>query len=68
MSSLSSFEDLKDTSLDGELDSSVGSVFYPLKPCSKRKIRYPDVGNEDCLESSSFRGIKASNKAVAVEG
>ncbi|WRX26202.1 Endonuclease/exonuclease/phosphatase - like 10 [Theobroma cacao] len=67
VSSLSSFEDLKDTSLDGELDSSVGSVFYPLKPCSKRKIRYPDVGNEDCLESSSFRGIKASNKAVAVE-
>ena len=66
MSSLSSFEDLKDTSLDGEADSSVGSVFLPLKPCSKRKMMDPNVGNEDCVELSSFRGIKASNKAVVV--
>jgi len=68
VSSLSSFEDLKDTSLDGGLDSSVGSVFLPLKPCSKRKIMEPDVSNEDCMELGNFPGIKASNKAMAVKG
>ena len=37
--SLSSLEDLTDTSgLDGDVDSSVGSVFMPLRHC-KRKVR-----------------------------
>lgn len=53
----------------GEADSSVGSVFLPLKACSssKRKTMEPNVGNEDCIQLGSFRGIKASNKAVELE-
>lgn len=58
--SLSSFEDLNDTSLDGDLDSSVGSVFLPLRPC-KRKIRDPVDAAEDCVELGGFRGVKSSN-------
>ncbi|XVE87766.1 hypothetical protein DITRI_Ditri19aG0014100 [Diplodiscus trichospermus] len=67
VSSLSSFEDLKDISLDVEADSSVGSVFLPLKPCGKRKMMETNVGNEDCVELGSFRSIKASNKAMAIK-
>ncbi|KAL0005787.1 hypothetical protein SO802_013348 [Lithocarpus litseifolius] len=44
MSSLSSFEDLKDIDVDDEgLDSGVGSVFLPLQCCNKRKVRDPVV-------------------------
>ncbi|KAG8490171.1 hypothetical protein CXB51_015449 [Gossypium anomalum] len=67
-SCLSSFDDLKVTNFNDEADSSVGSVFLPLKPCNKRKIREPNLGNEDCIELGGFRGIKASNKAVQIEG
>ncbi|KAA3478545.1 Tyrosyl-DNA phosphodiesterase 2 [Gossypium australe] len=66
-SCLSSFDDLKVTDFNDEADSSVGSVFLPLKPCNKRKIREPNLGNEDCIELGGFRGIKASNKAVQIE-
>ncbi|XP_012452284.1 uncharacterized protein LOC105774352 [Gossypium raimondii] len=66
-SCLSSFDDLKVTNFNDEADSSVGSVFLPLKPCNKRKIREPNLGNEDCIELGGFRGIKASNKAVQIE-
>ncbi|MBA0778846.1 hypothetical protein Gotri_006661 [Gossypium trilobum] len=64
---LSSFDDLKVTNFNDEADSSVGSVFLPLKPCNKRKIRELNLGNEDCIELGGFRGIKASNKAVQIE-
>ena len=68
MSSLSSFEDLNDTDLDdGGLDSGVGSVFLPLQRC-KRMVQDLVVVDEDCDELGGFRGIKASNKAVAVLG
>ncbi|KAB2026853.1 hypothetical protein ES319_D06G249500v1 [Gossypium barbadense] len=66
-SCLSSFDDLKVTNFNDEADSSVGSVFLPLKPCNKRKIREPNLGNEDCIELGGVRGIKASNKAVQIE-
>lgn len=65
MSSLSSFEDLNDTEVDGGLDSGVGSVFLPLRPC-KRKVRDPVGDDEDCVELGGLGGVKASNKAVAV--
>ena len=69
MSSLASFEDLNDTDLDdGGLDSGVGSVFLPLQRCNKRKVQDLVVADEDCDELGGFRGIKASNKAVAVLG
>lgn len=68
MSSLSSLEDLNCTDSDGELDSSVGSVFLPLQPCSKRKNRDPvDIG--DAVGGScAFLEVKAAKKAVVVAG
>ncbi|KAL4366633.1 hypothetical protein GQ457_05G034160 [Hibiscus cannabinus] len=64
-SCLSSLDDLK---VNEDSDSSVGSVFLPLKPCNKRKIMEPNLGIEDCVELGGFRGIKASNKAVQIKG
>lgn len=68
MSSLSSLEDLNCTDSDCELDSSVGSVFLPLQPCSKRKNRDPvDIG--DAVGGScAFREVKSAKKAVVVAG
>ncbi|CAK7351375.1 unnamed protein product [Dovyalis caffra] len=55
--SLSSLEDLTDTSgLDGDVDSSVGSVFMPLRPC-KRKVRESFDGDQE----GGFRGVKSLN-------
>ncbi|KAJ6999443.1 hypothetical protein NC653_010216 [Populus alba x Populus x berolinensis] len=55
--SLSSLEDLTDTSgLDGDVDSSVGSVFMPLRHC-KRKVRDP----VDDHQEGGFRGVKSLN-------
>ncbi|XP_022724202.1 uncharacterized protein LOC111280923 isoform X4 [Durio zibethinus] len=67
VSSLSSFEDLKDTGLDEKADSSIGSVFLPLKLCSsKRKIMDSNVGDEDCveLEDSNAGAVKTSLKIL----
>ncbi|KAG6776795.1 hypothetical protein POTOM_016583 [Populus tomentosa] len=70
--SLSSLEDLTDTSgLDGDVDSSVGSVFMPLRHC-KRKVRdsvddHQEVGGDgDSAKSGAFQGVKATNKGVIV--
>ncbi|KAJ6935082.1 Glycoside hydrolase [Populus alba x Populus x berolinensis] len=52
-----SLEDLTDTSgLDGDVDSSVGSVFMPLRHC-KRKVRDP----VDDHQEGGFRGVKSLN-------
>ncbi|KAJ4703896.1 tyrosyl-DNA phosphodiesterase 2 [Melia azedarach] len=68
VSSLSSFEDLADTGLDSELDSSVGSVFFPLKACSssKRKIRDQDF-DKSCRAFDEFRGVKQLKNVVTVK-
>lgn len=68
--SLSSFKDLIEISVDEDADSSVGSVFFPLQPCKKRKLDdpFPVVGNSDSAELGAFRDIKASGKAVAEMG
>lgn len=59
--SLSSLEDLTDTSgLDGDVDSSVGSVFMPLRHC-KRKVR----DSVDDHQEGGFRGVMSLNN---VEG
>lgn len=68
VSSLSSFEDLNCTDLDGELDASVGSVFLPLQLCNKRKNRDPVDTAGAVGGLGGFRGIKSANKAVAVLG
>ena len=53
--SLSSLEDLTDTSvLDGDVDSSVGSVFMPLRHC-KRKV----IDSVDDPQEGGFRGVKS---------
>ncbi|KAL5578827.1 hypothetical protein UlMin_011269 [Ulmus minor] len=67
VSSLSSFEDLNDTGPDADLDSSVGSVFLPLKPCKKQRLSSNPVGvDEDSAPLGGFSGIKASDKAKIV--
>ncbi|KAJ7967710.1 tyrosyl-DNA phosphodiesterase 2 [Quillaja saponaria] len=66
LSSLSSFQDLNDTQCDGDLDSSVGSVFLPLRSC-KRKVRDPIQIDDDCVQLGAFRGVQASNKAINVK-
>ncbi|RVX08080.1 Tyrosyl-DNA phosphodiesterase 2 [Vitis vinifera] len=64
VSSLSCFEDLNCTDPDGELDSSVGSVFLPLQRCSKRKNRDPVEIDAAAGGSGGFGGVKSANKAV----
>ena len=69
MSSLSSFEDLKEIDVDDDcLDSGVGSVFLPLQRCNKTKARDPIVVDKDHAEFGGFRGVKASNNAEVVLG
>ncbi|KAJ8761821.1 hypothetical protein K2173_004670 [Erythroxylum novogranatense] len=65
--SLSNFKDLNDIGDDGDLDSSIGSVFLPLRPC-KRKVRDPVDGDRACAEFGDFRGVKASPKVVSLKG
>ncbi|XP_030533376.2 uncharacterized protein LOC115742952 [Rhodamnia argentea] len=67
LSTMSSFEDLRDTS-DG-LDSSVGSVFFPLRRC-KRKMGDQVAGvGEDCVEVGGIDGgaMDGSEKVDAKE-
>lgn len=47
------------------MDSSVGSVFLPLRRCNKRKV--PDIVEVDRDSSNlgGFREFKASDKAAA---
>ncbi|KAL5775331.1 hypothetical protein ACOSP7_012888 [Xanthoceras sorbifolium] len=68
VSTLTSLEDLTDTDLDCQMDSSVGSVFLPLKPCtSKRKIRdQENVGV--CGDFDGFQGVKSLKRVVTVKG
>lgn len=65
--SLSNFQDLNDTLCDGDLDSSVGSVFFPLRPC-KRKAIDPVQIDDDRAESGGFREVQASSKAINLTG
>lgn len=60
---------MADTGLDSELDSSVGSVFFPLKACSssKRKIRDQDF-DKSCRAFDEFRGVKQLKNVVTVKG
>lgn len=55
---------------DADAGSSVGSVFFPLQPCKKRKLDdpVPVVGHDDFAELGAFRDIKASGKTVAEMG
>ncbi|XP_022954436.1 uncharacterized protein LOC111456698 [Cucurbita moschata] len=68
--SLSSFKDLIDVSEDADADSSVGSVFFPLQPCKKRKLDdpVPVVGGVNFAELGAFRGVKASTNTIAEMG
>ena len=68
--SLSSFKDLIDVSEDADADSSVGSVFFPLQPCKKRKLDdpVPVVGGDNFAELGAFRGVKASANTIAEMG
>ncbi|XP_030456899.2 uncharacterized protein LOC115677827 [Syzygium oleosum] len=63
LSTMSGFEDLRDTS-DGGLDSSVGSVFFPLQRCKrKRGDQVAGVG-EDCVEVGRIGGAEDGSEEV----
>ncbi|KAI9128414.1 hypothetical protein K1719_001407 [Acacia pycnantha] len=63
--SLSNFEDLNDPLYEGDLDPSVGSVFFPLRSC-KRKITDSIHIDGDRAQSGSFRDVKASRKEIQI--
>ncbi|XP_054786996.1 uncharacterized protein LOC129293203 isoform X2 [Prosopis cineraria] len=65
--SLSNFEDLNDTLYDGDLDPSVGSVFFPLRSC-KRKVTDSIQIDDDCAGSADFREVKTSRKEINATG
>lgn len=68
VSSISVLEDLTDTSLDSQLDSSIGSVFLPLKSCSSKR-RIEDVDNGGGEDSGGFDGFRGVlKKMVTVKG
>lgn len=74
MSSLSRFDDLYDTGPEGDVDSSVGSVFLPLRRCKRKGMETetememdPVRDDGDLVDLSGFRGVMASNKEDTVK-
>lgn len=61
---MSSFEDLRDTSDGGGLDSSVGSVFFPLQRCKRKRGDQVDGVGEDCVEVGRIGGAKDGSEEV----
>ncbi|XP_027330171.1 uncharacterized protein LOC113846286 [Abrus precatorius] len=59
--SLSNFNDLNDTT---DHDSSVGSVFYPLRPCNKRKVVDSIHIDDDEDSSEPSEKVEPSSKAI----
>ncbi|ONI09927.1 hypothetical protein PRUPE_4G019000 [Prunus persica] len=69
ISSLSSFEDLTDTGLDGgDLDSSVGSVFLPLQRCKRKRVEDAVEVNQGSSSFNVVREVKSSDKRTSVSG
>ncbi|GMN36350.1 hypothetical protein TIFTF001_005947 [Ficus carica] len=69
VSSLSGFDDLNDTALDTHLDSSIGSVFFPLQPCKRTEV-FDSVPADPRVSPDSGGGfqpvkLKASVKPAA---
>ncbi|KAF8391535.1 hypothetical protein HHK36_023840 [Tetracentron sinense] len=64
---ISTFEDLDAIGPDEELDSSVGSVFWPLQSCKRKNKETVDV-SDDFPELGLFRGVKSAKKAETVLG
>ncbi|KAK9155680.1 hypothetical protein Sjap_003160 [Stephania japonica] len=61
LSSLSNFEDLDPILADNDLDSSIGSVFLPLKRCNKRKtVEGRPEGSDGFRDLGIFRCTKSS--------
>ncbi|XP_021889049.1 uncharacterized protein LOC110808032 [Carica papaya] len=74
VSSLSRFDDLYDTGPEGDVDSSVGSVFLPLRRCKRKGMETetememdPVRDDGDLVDLSGFRGVMASNKEDTVK-
>lgn len=59
---------MNDTGPDADLDSSLGSVFWPLQPCKKRKVPDPVEVDRDSSHLGGFRGVKDSDKVPTVFG
>ncbi|RZC65680.1 hypothetical protein C5167_009367, partial [Papaver somniferum] len=64
---LSDFEDLDPIDSDGKLDSSIGSVFLPLKACqNKRKVE--QISTEESTDCFLDVGESCSSKSSRKEG
>lgn len=69
--SLLGFDDLTDSGLESNnADSSVGSVFFPLRRCSKRKAMDDDVVEVDgaSVVCSESQGVMKKNKEIETKG
>lgn len=72
-SSLLGFDDLTDSGLESNNpDSSVGSVFFPLRRCSKRKAMGDDVVDVEVdggsVVRSESQGFMKKNKEIETKG
>ncbi|CAH8251980.1 unnamed protein product [Arabidopsis lyrata] len=70
-SSLLGFDDLTDSGLESNnADSSVGSVFFPLRRCSKRKAMDDDVVEVEgaSVVCSESQGVMKKNKEIETKG
>jgi len=70
-SSLLGFQDLTDSGLESnDADSSVGSVFFPLRRCIKRKAMDDDVVEVDgaSVVCSESQGVMKKNKEIETKG
>lgn len=66
--SLSTIEDLNDTGPDADLDSSVGSIFWPLRPCKRTKVEDPIKVDGSFANVGVFQADKRSDNASTVLG
>ncbi|XP_044460664.1 uncharacterized protein LOC123192249 [Mangifera indica] len=66
---ISSFDDLNVIDVDADVDSSVGSVFLPLKlkPCGNKRKTRDQNQDSDCGSFDGFSRVKALNKEVNVK-
>lgn len=61
---------MNDIDVDADVDSSVGSVFLPLKlkPCGNKRKTRDQNQDSDCGSFDGFSRVKALNKEVNVKG
>lgn len=59
---------MRDASDGGGLDSSVGSVFFPLQRCKRKRGDHVVGVGEDCVEVSGIGGAKDGSEKIDAKG